>query len=88
MITMQTFGGGTSTQTINTGTGYTGNVTFPFSGFTAGVDLADVDSISLRIDGARATEVSVDALVTVPEPASAGLALLGGLGLLVRRRRS
>jgi len=87
-ITMQTFGGGTSTQTINTVENYVGNVTFPFSGFAGGVTLADVDSISLRIDGARATEIALDALVTVPEPTSAGLALLGGLGLLIRRRRA
>ena len=86
-ITMQTFGGGTSTQTINTGLNYTGDLTFAFSGFTGGVNLADVDSISLNIQGGRSVDVSMEALVTVPEPASAGLAALGGLALLVRRKR-
>lgn len=87
-ISMQTFGGGTSTQTVNTGLNYTGNLTFPFSGFAGGANLADIDSISLNIEGGRSVDVSMDALVTVPEPASAVLAALGGLGLLVRRRRA
>ena len=87
-ITMQTFGGGTSTQTINTGTNFSGNLTFAIGGFTAGANLADIDRISLTIEGGRSVDVSMDALVTVPEPASTGLAVLGGLGLLVRRRRA
>jgi len=86
-ITMQTFGGGTSTQSVNTGTNFTGNLIFPFGGFTAGADLSDIDRISLTIEGGRSVDVSMDALITVPEPASASLALLGGLGFLVRRRR-
>jgi uncharacterized protein (TIGR03382 family) len=87
-MTMQTFGGGTSTQTINTASNFTGNLTFAFSAFTAGVNLADVDSISLSIQGGRSSDVSMGALVAIPEPSSAVVALLGGLGVLVRRRRA
>lgn len=87
-ITMQTFGGGSSTQTVSAGANFNGNVVFPFSGFTGGANLADIDRISLAIEGARSVDVRFDALATVPEPATAGLVLLGGLGLLVRRRRA
>ena len=86
-IVMQSFGGGTSTQIVNTGTNYFGNIAFPFSGFSVGADLTDIDSISLTIDGGRSVDVSMDALVTIPEPGSAILAALSGMALLVRRRR-
>ena len=87
-ISMQTFGGGISIQTVSTGTNYIGDLTFPFGGFSSGADLTDIDRISLTIDGGRSVDVSMDALITVPETGSAVLAVLGCMGLLVRRRRS
>ena len=86
-ITMQTFGGGISIQTVNTGTNFIGDLAFPFSGFSSGADLTDIDRIALTIDGGRSVDVSMDALITVPETGSAMLAVLGCIGLLARRRR-
>jgi hypothetical protein len=87
-LTMETFGGGISTLTVNTGANFEGNLTFPFAGFVGGANLANIDRISLGFESGRSGDVSIGSLSTVPEPASAGLAVLGGLGLLLRRRRS
>ena len=86
-ISLVTFGGGTSTFLKNSPGLFTGDIAFPLSGFTGGANLADVDRIVLTIEGGRSVDVRLDGLVIVPEPASAGLALLGGVGLLLRRRR-
>jgi hypothetical protein len=87
-LTMETFGGGISTQTVNTGTNFTGDILFPFSGFAGGASLTNIDRISLSFESGRSADVSIGALVTVPEPASAGLVVLSGFGLLLRRRRA
>jgi hypothetical protein len=60
----------------------------PFAGFVGGANLANIDRISLGFESGRSGDVSIGSLSTVPEPASAGLAVLGGFGLLFRRRRS
>ena len=85
-IGLQTFGGGSSTQFISSTAGYRGDITFPMAGFTGGADLTHVDRITLTISGGEAADVSVNALITVAEPAAA---MLGGFGvlLLLRRRR-
>lgn len=58
-----------------------------FAGFVGGANLANIDRISLGFESGRSGDVSIGSLSTVPEPASAGLAVLGGLGLLLCRRR-
>ena len=75
-------------KTVNTGANFEGNLTFPFAGFVGGANLANIDRISLGFESGRSGDVSIGSLITVPEPASAGLAVLSGLGLLLRRRRS
>jgi len=88
-ITLSTIGGGTSTQTINEGAGFSGDVSFPMASFAGTASLADVDSITLAIEGTRGTDVSIHTFSTVPETSSTGLALLGVVGLgLARRRRN
>lgn len=94
-MTMETFGGGTSSQTVNTGTNFTGDLAFAFSGFAGGANLADIDRISLSFVSGRSADVSIGSVVTaseatsaIPEPASAGLAVLVGLGLMIRRRQA
>jgi hypothetical protein len=86
-ITMQTFGGGISTHTVQTGTNFEGYLSFPFSGFTGDADLADIDRISLSFGSGRSADVSIGSVVAIPEPTSAGLLTLAGLALLARRRR-
>ena len=87
-ISLETFGGGTSTQTVSTGTFFSGDVSFLLGGFVGGANLSDIDRIVLSIDGGRASDVTIHSLEAVPEPSSAGLAAVGAaaLGLLRRRR--
>ena len=87
-ISLETFGGGISTQTVSTGALFSGDVSFLLGGFVGGANLNDIDRIILSIDGGRASDVTIHALEAVPEPSSAGLAVVGAaaLGLLRRRR--
>lgn len=59
-ITFETFGvgGGTSTQTLNTGILYSGSLSFPFGGFVGTANPADVDKIVLTIEGGRSTDAT------------------------------
>jgi hypothetical protein len=88
-ITVETFGGGTSSLTIGQAGDFSGNVGFSFASFVGSANLADVDRIVLEIDGARAADVSLDRLVAVPEPTTAAVLGLGlaGLAWMGRARR-
>ena len=88
-IAFETFGvgGGTSTQSLNTGILYSGSLSFPFAGFVGTANLADVDKIVLTIEGGRSTDATLHALSVIPEPSSAGLALLGVVAVGLSRRR-
>lgn len=62
------------------------HIDIPFSQF-AGVDFSEIDQI--RISGSRfssGTSFVLKSITTVPEPMTLGLAGLGGLGFLRRRR--
>ena len=92
-ITIRTFGLGSSSAIINAPEGYGQNLAFPFGDFTAdiitGADLTQIDSVSLYISGGNALDVNIDAVTTIPEPSTAGLAMLGiGAFGLARRRRN
>lgn len=71
---------------IPAGTRAEDSLQIPLSRFGA-LDFSQVDQI--RISGGRfvsGTSFVLDSITTVPEPATLGLAMLGGLGLLRRRR--
>lgn len=88
-IALTTFGGGTSTQTVNKAPLFSGDISFLFGGFVGGANLSDVDRIVLTIGGGRASDVSIHALIAVPEPSSGGMVVLGAASLaLLRRRRA
>jgi hypothetical protein len=67
-----------------------GKFTVPLSGLQtigAGVDLSKVDYMELTLTGGSYTLNSISAVGPVPEPASIGLLVVGGMALARRRRR-
>ena len=88
-IAIETFSVGTSLWSISN-TDITNNVdlTFKFNDFVGTANLTDIDRITLTVSSGRGADVRIDSMSAVPEPASAGLALLGLAGLMVRRRRA
>lgn len=62
-----------------------GGVTFALSDFTGGGDPSTATGI--HITSASTMDPAVIGTFSVPEPASALLAICGGAGLLLRRRR-
>ncbi len=64
----------------------------PFSAFGGLASFADVDTIRFQLEGAVAGDYSIEEIAVaqtdVPEPATLGLLAVGGVLLLVRRRRA
>lgn len=79
-LTLETFGGGSSSITKNVAGG---NIPFLFSSLVGTANLNDIDSITIKIDPPRGGDVKIDAIVTlepvVPAPATL---LLFGSGLI------
>ncbi len=65
-----------------------GVATVDFASFT-GVDFTQLDSVSIEYDFATAPgrDFEIDTFSAIPEPTSVALLGLGGLGLMLRRRR-
>jgi hypothetical protein len=89
-LTLATFGGGSASLTLAPGAEFSGNLDFSFASFIGSLNLADVDSIVLEVDGARGADVIIDRLVAVPEPTTAAALAVGlaGLAWMGRRRPS
>ncbi len=63
------------------------SVSHPGFDFGAGWDWIAVRLYTSNVEPAGGDEMAVDNVVLLPEPASAGLVALGGLGAILRRRR-
>ena len=88
-MTLETVGTGVSTGIITAPSAFNGYLQFPWSAFAGSADLSNIDNITLTIDGGSGLDVRIDAIGTIPEPSTAGLAMLGiGAFGLARRRRN
>jgi hypothetical protein len=99
-VTVTTRDGGgdkVSSGTVNSPSGLqTGDadvwVTLPYSSFSTvangGADFTDIDNILVEIDGPSESDYTLKASVyDIPEPATMTVLALGGIGVLLRRRR-
>lgn len=78
---------GTASLTLAQSGAFAGDLEFSFASFVGPLDLSDVTSIVLAIDGARGADVIIDRLVAVPEPGTAAALGLGLAGLAWAGRR-
>jgi hypothetical protein len=92
-VKITTFGGGTSSSTVLTGTStFDVNLFFPLAGFVGGANLAKIDQITLIVDTPRSGDARIHTFeYNIPSVPDGGLSmmLLGGslIGLSTLRRK-